>query len=115
MISATFGAGGLLTLLGLSMVIATASPTAAIPALFGLLLLGTALRLRRTPTARLWVIAAVMVGGLGLIAPIGNLARVIGANGMVMNAATFANLMMALICGGYLLTLLFSRRRLRAQ
>ena len=109
--TASYRAGGLLTMLGLSMVIATGSPTAAIPALFGLLLFGAARMWQRAGRERPWAMVAVALGVLGLLAPIGNLARVISAGGFTLNAASFANLTMMLICAAYLLALIIGRAR----
>jgi hypothetical protein len=92
-------AGLALTVLGLAGVFSTGAPTAAIPAVFGLLLFGLGAMARRSSAAS-W--AAAGVGLLGVIAPLANIARAIGQGGLVMGAATFSNGAMAVICGLYL-------------
>jgi mannose/fructose/N-acetylgalactosamine-specific phosphotransferase system component IIC len=109
MINASYGAAGLLVLLGLGMVTATGSPTAAIPSVFGVVLLLITRFWQRRPASRGWALSAIAVGVLTLIAPIGNLARV-GAEALLpLTAAAFANLTMALIAAGYLLALWLRR------
>lgn len=110
MLNTTMWAGVALTVLGVASVIATGAMTAAIPAIFGLILLGVG-ALQRNPsraTSAGWI--AIGIGLLGLLAPLGNIARVVGQNGFTMNAATFANLAMALMCAAYLGVTLIERR-----
>lgn len=111
MINVSYGAAGLLITLGLGMVIATGSPTAAIPAVFGILLLVVTLFRQRNPAARSWGVVTLIVGILTMIAPIGNLARV-GPDALFpLTAAAFANLTMAAIGAGFLVMLWLRRAR----
>ena len=98
----TIWTGVLLIVLGLGGVFATGAATAAIPALFGLLLVLVGMRVRRPELVRSagWPAAAVAV--LGLLAPLGNLARVFAEGAFALNTAVFSNLTMAAICGAYL-------------
>ncbi|MFV9504362.1 MAG: hypothetical protein AB4911_07335 [Oscillochloridaceae bacterium umkhey_bin13] len=110
MLNMTMWAGVALTVLGLASVIATGAATAAIPAIFGVMLLGLGALQRNPARANVAGWAAFGVGLLGLLAPLGNIARVVGSSGFTMNAATFANLTMALICASYLGLWVFERR-----
>lgn len=105
----TTWAGVVLITLGLASVIATGAATAIIPAVFGLLLLGLGILANKPARATAATWAAAGVALLGLIAPLANLARVIGATGFTLNAATFANAMMAATCGLYLALLAWER------
>lgn len=98
----TIWSGVALAVLGVSGVFATAAPTAAIPVLFGLvlILLGVLMRNPARAAAATW--AAGGVGLLGLIASLANIASRLAAGGFRMNAAAFANITMAVICGLFL-------------
>ncbi|GAB4423933.1 MAG: hypothetical protein OHK0015_02090 [Chloroflexi bacterium OHK40] len=111
--NSTMMAGTALTVLGLGGVIATGAVTAAIPAVFGLIMLGLGALLRRQERARVVGWTAFGVALLGLLAPLGNLGRVLSEGPFVLNAASFANIAMALICGLYLA--LWSRERTSAD
>jgi hypothetical protein len=106
----TIWAGLVLTVLGLSGVISTGAATAVIPAVFGLILIGLGAAMQRPARAAAASWTAAGVALLGLLAPIANLARVIGERGFVANAATFSNLAMAVICGAYLAVWVWERR-----
>lgn len=93
--------GLILTVLGLSGVFATGAATAVIPAVFGLILLGLGALLRRPERARAASWLALGVALLGLLAPLANLGRLLSEGPFVLNAATFSNIAMALICGLY--------------
>lgn len=110
MLNTTMWAGIALTVLGVASVLATGATTAAIPTLFGLILIGLG-ALQRNPVRANgagWLAFGVAL--LGMLAPLGNIARVAGQNGLVMNAATFANVTMALVCAAYLGLALIERR-----
>jgi hypothetical protein len=94
--------GTALIVVGLAGVIATTAATAAIPAIFGLLMLGMGLLARRPARARLALLIAGAVALLGLLAPLGNIARLAGAGSLGLNAATFSNLVMAGLCAAFL-------------
>jgi hypothetical protein len=102
--------GAALTVLGLGGVLATGAATAVIPAVFGLILFGLGALLRRPERARVANWAALGVALLGMLAPLGNLGRVVSAGPFVLNAASFANIAMALICGLYLVLWIRERR-----
>lgn len=106
----TVSAGVTLTVLGLAAVISTGAATAVIPAVFGLILLGLGALMRRPERARSAAWTALGVGVLGLVAPLANLARVIGAGAFTLNAATFSNATMALICAAYIGFWVWERR-----
>ena len=93
--------GAALTVLGLGGGLATGAATAAIPAVFGLILLGLGALLRRPERARAASWTAFGVALLGLLAPLGKLGRVLSEGPFVLDAASFANSAMALIYGGY--------------
>lgn len=100
--NSTMMTGAALTVLGLGGVIATGAATAAIPAVFGLILLGLGALLRRPGRTRTASWTAFGVTLLGLLAPLGNLGRVLSEGPFVLNAASFANIAMAVICAIYL-------------
>ncbi|MEN9936754.1 MAG: hypothetical protein RLZZ387_3333 [Chloroflexota bacterium] len=110
MMNSTMMTGGALTVLGLGGVLATGAATAVIPAVFGLILLGLGALLRRPGRAQVVSWVALGVALLGLLAPLGNLGRVLSAGPFVLNAASFANIAMALICGLYLASWGWERR-----
>lgn len=98
----TIWAGALLTLLGVGGVAITGATTAAIPAIFGLIMLGLGALQNNPARAKAAGWAAGGVALLGLLAPLGNLARVLGSASFTLNAASIANISMAIICGLYL-------------
>lgn len=100
--NSTMMTGLALTVLGVGGVIATGAATAVIPAVFGVILLGLGALMRRPERARAAMWIALGVALLGLLAPLGNLGRVVSESGFVLNAATFANITMAVICALYL-------------
>ena len=108
--NSTMMTGAALTVLGLGGVLATGAATAIIPAVFGLILFGLGALLRQPERARVVSWVALGVALLGMLAPLGNLGRVLSAGPFELNAASFANIAMALICGLYL-TLWIRERR----
>lgn len=111
--NSTMMTGTALTVLGLGGVIATGAATAAIPAVFGLILLGLGALLRRPERLRAVSWAALGVALLGLLAPLGNLGRVLSEGPFVLNAASFANIAMAVICGLYIALWSWERKSAR--
>lgn len=110
----TIWTGIVLIVLGLGGVFSTGAATAVIPAVFGLIMVGLGALARNPARARSAGWTAVGIAVLGLLAPLGNLARVLGESGFVLNAASFANLSMAIICGLYLALWAWERRGARA-
>ncbi len=108
--NSTIAAATLLIVLGIAGVFSTGAFTSTIPAFLGLVLLGLGVAIERTSTPRRFERLAALVGLIGVLAPIGNLARVIGQTGLIINAAVFANLVMLGICGLYLLVWLWEQR-----
>ena len=108
--NSTMMTGAALTVLGLGGVLVTGAATAVIPAVFGLILLGLGALLARPERAQFASWAALGVTILGLLAPLGNLGRVLSAGPFVLNAASFANIAMALICGIYLALWIWQRK-----
>ncbi len=108
-VNSTIAAAILLIVLGIGGVFATAAITSTIPALFGLVLLGLGIAIERSSNSRRLEWLAALVGLLGVLAPIGNLVRIIGQTGLIINAAVFANVVMLGICGLYLLVWLWEQ------
>jgi len=106
--------GVILVTLGASGVIATAAPTAAIPILFGLVLIGLGVLMRNPARAMVATFAAGAVGLLGLIAALANVVMRLTAGSFRINAAAFANLTMALVCGLFLALLAWEQTRGRS-
>lgn len=101
--NSTIGAGLLLFTIGVGGVIATGAATSAIPALLGIVLIGLGVAIERTANPRRFEWLAAFVGLLGILAPAANLVRIISQTGLYINAAVFANLVMAGTCVLYLL------------
>ncbi|MCX7859388.1 MAG: hypothetical protein N2385_04805 [Chloroflexus sp.] len=110
LLNSTIATAILLIVLGLGGVFSTGAATSAIPALFGIVLLGLGIAIERSQTPRRFEWLAALVGLLGVIAPAANLARIIGQNGFIVNAAVFANIVMLGTCGLYLLVWLWEQR-----
>lgn len=110
----TIWTGVILATLGASGVIATAAPTAAIPILFGLVLIVLGVLMRNPARAATMTYAAGAVGLLGLIGTLANVVTRLTAGGFRINAAAFANLMMALVCGLFLALLAWEQTRGRS-
>jgi hypothetical protein len=94
--------GTALIVVGAAGVISTAAVTAAIPAIFGLALLGLGLLARRPARANFAILASLAVALLGVVAPLGNVARLAGSGGLGLNAASFSNIVMAGLCAALL-------------
>ncbi|PDW04244.1 hypothetical protein [Candidatus Viridilinea mediisalina] len=94
--------GTALIVLGVGGWIATGAGTAAIPAIFGLLMLIAGLLARRPEVGNTAILGAGVVALLGMLAPLGNVARLIGAQSFGLNAATFSNVAMAGLCAAFL-------------
>jgi hypothetical protein len=103
--------GMTLIVLGLAGVFSTAAATAAIPALFGLVLLALGLRARNPLRTRSSATAAAVVAALGVLAPLGNLLPRLAGGELRVNAAVFANVSMLLVCAFYLALWLWERRQ----
>lgn len=90
---------------------ASRSPTALIPAVFGVLLLFLGLVGFRDPWRKHAMHAAVLVALLGLIAPIGRLVKV----GLSASSAGISLVLMIVLCGGFVLLGIKSFRDARRQ
>ncbi|OAN46823.1 hypothetical protein A6A03_11725 [Chloroflexus islandicus] len=110
LMNSTIATAILLLVLGIGGVFSTGAATSAIPALFGIVLLGLGVAIERSPTPRRFEWIAALVGLLGFLAPVANLARIIGQTGLIINAAVFANIVMLGTCGLYLLVWLWEQR-----
>ncbi len=108
-VNTTIATAILLIVLGIGGVFSTGAITATIPALFGVVLLGLGIAIERSSSPRRFEWLAALVGLLGVLAPIGNLVRIIGQNGLIINAAVFANVTLLGICGLYLVVWLWEQ------
>jgi threonine dehydrogenase-like Zn-dependent dehydrogenase len=108
-VNTTIATAILLIVLGVGGVFSTGAITATIPALFGIVLLGLGVAIECSGNPRLFERLAALVALLGVLAPIGNLVRIIGQNGLIINAAVFANLTLLGICGLFLVVWLWEQ------
>lgn len=94
--------GTALIVLGAASVITTGAVTAAIPAIFGLILLGLGLLARRPARANAAILISLAVALLGLLIPLDNIARLAGSGGLGLNAISFSSIVMAGLCAAIL-------------
>jgi hypothetical protein len=107
--------GMALVVLGLAGLFSTGAATAAIPAVFGVVLLFLGLRARHPLRASSSGLAAAIVAGIGLLTPLFNLVSRLANGEFRLNAATFANVSMVMVCGLFLAIWLWERREVSSR